>query len=267
VKNAGLEVTLGGQIIDRKQLGLDFHFNTSLNANKVVSLGGTPPQIGVTNWTLAGYPIQGIWAKPITGWNDANHDGILTVNEVSIVSDTVRDSKGAVIGVGTFRGYAEPRYLTTFTSGIDLLNHHVRIQNLFDWRGGNKYYNNTERIRCTRPNCNGLFNPNASFQEQAMDVAAIYSPEKTLDGYYQPGSFVKWREATVSLELPQTLASKARARSASLVFSGRNLHLWTHYRGSDPESDYQATGTNDTPSEFQTFAAPTLFQVRINLGF
>src|SRR6202000_2636857 len=28
VKNAGLEATLGGQIIDRKNLGLDFHFNT-----------------------------------------------------------------------------------------------------------------------------------------------------------------------------------------------------------------------------------------------
>jgi TonB-linked SusC/RagA family outer membrane protein len=267
VKNAGLEATLGGQIIDRKQLGLDFHVNTSLNANKVVSLGGTPPQIGVSNWTLAGYPISGIWAKPITGWNDLNKDGILTVNEVNIVSDTVRDQNGAVIGVGTFRGYAEPRYLTTFTGGIDLFNHKVRIQNLFDWRSGNRYYNNTERIRCTRPNCNGLFNPNASFEEQAMDVAAIYSPEKTLDGYYQPGAFVKWREATVSVELPQSLASKARARSAMIVFSGRNLKKWTNYRGSDPESDYTATGTGDAPSEFQTFAAPTLFQVRFNLGF
>jgi TonB-linked SusC/RagA family outer membrane protein len=267
VKNAGLEVVVGGQLIDRKQLGLDFHFNTSLNANKVVSLGSTPPQIGVTNWTIAGYPVAGIWAKPIVSWNDTNGDGILTEGEVKIVSDTVRNAKGDVIGVGTFRGYAEPRYLTTLTSGIDLFNHHVRIQNLFDWRGGNRYYNNTERIRCTRPNCNGLFNPNASFQEQAMDVAAIYAPEKTLDGYYQPGAFVKWREATLSLELPPQLAAKARARSASLVFSGRNLKKWTNYRGSDPESDYQATGTNDTPNEFQTFAQPTLFQIRINLGF
>ena len=273
VKNAGLEVTVGGQIIDRKQLGLDFHFNTSLNANKVVSLGSTPPQIGTSNWTLAGYPISGIWAKPITGWNDLNGDGILTVNEVSIKSDTIFGAvdaitgKRAVVGVGTFRGYAEPRYLTTFTGGIDLLNHRVRIQNLFDWRGGNSYYNNTERIRCTRPNCNGLFNPGASLQEQAMDVAAIYAPEKTLDGYFQPGAFVKWREATVSLELPQNLAAKLRSRSASLVFSGRNLKLWTKYRGSDPESDYTATSQSDAPSEFLTFAAPTLFQVRINLGF
>ena len=271
IKNAGLEVTLGGQIIDRRALGLDFHLTTSLNANKVVSLGTTSPQIGVSNWIIEGYPIRGIWAKPITGWNDKNGDGILTVDEVSIKSDTVwgTDPSGnrTVIGVGTFRGYAEPRYLTSFTSGIDLFNHHLRIQNLFDWRGGNKYYNNTERIRCTRPNCNGLFNPDASFEEQAMDVAAIYAPEKTLDGYMQPGAFVKWREATVTLDIPQTLVARTHARSASLVFAARNLHTWTNYRGSDPESDYTATTGGDAPNEFQTFAAPTLFQLRLNLGF
>ena len=276
IKNAGWEATIGGQLFDSKNLGLDFHFSTSLNANKVVSLGSTPPQIGVTNWIVAGYPVNGIWTKPITGWNDKNGDGILTVDEVTIQSDTVFDNaidpvtgkpKHSVIGVGTFRGYAEPRYLSSFTGGIDLFNHKVRIQNLFDWRGGNRYYNNTERIRCTRPNCNGLFNPAASFQEQAMVVAAIYAPEKTLDGYMQPGSFVKWREATVTIQLPEQLLARAGARSSSIAFSGRNLHLWTNYRGSDPESDYTATGGGDAPSEFQTFAAPALFQVRLNLGF
>jgi TonB-linked SusC/RagA family outer membrane protein len=276
VKNAGLEVTFGGQLLDRPNLGIDFHLSTSLNANKVVSLGSTPPQIGVTNWVVPGYPIGGIWAKPITGWNDKNGDGILTVDEVSIKVDTMFDNsidprtgkpKHTVIGVGSFRGYAEPRYLTTFTPGVDLFKHRLRIQSLFDWRGGNKYYNQTERIRCTRPNCNGLFNPNASFEEQAMVVAAIYSPEKTLDGYYQPGSFVKWRELSATLELPQRLFSKLGARNSSLVFSGRNLHLWTNYRGTDPESDFTATGGGDTPSEFQTFASPTIFQLRLNFGF
>jgi len=273
VKNAGLEVTFGGQLLDRKSLGLDFHFSTSMNANKVVSLGGTPPQIGVSNWIVAGYPISGIWAKPIVGWNDINGDGILTVNEVTIKSDTMWSApdpvtgKQSVIGVGTFRGYAEPRYLTTLTQGIDLFNRRVRIQNLFDWRGGNLSYNNTERIRCTRPNCNGLFNPAASLQEQAMDVAAIFSPEKTLDGYMQPGAFVKWREATVTVQLPDRFVSRLGARNSSLTFSGRNLKLWTKYRGSDPESDYTATGGGDAPAEFQTFAQPTLFQFRLNLGY
>ena len=276
VKNAGFEATLGGQLLDTRNIGIDFHVNTSLNANKVVSLGKTPPQIGVTNWTVPGYPISGIWTQPITGWNDTNGDGILTVDEVTIQSDTLFDNsidpatgnpKHSVLGIGTFRGYAEPRYLTTFTPGIDLFQRRLRIQSLFDWRGGNTYYNNTERIRCTRPNCNGRFNPAATFQEQAMVVAAIYAPQKTLDGYMQPGAFVKWREASATLEVPQQVYARTGARGASLVFSGRNLKLWTHYRGTDPESDFTATGGRDAPAEFQTFAAPTIFQLRLNLRY
>ena len=276
VKNAGVEFTLGGQLFERRNIGMDFHITSSINSNKVVSLGTTPPQIGVSNWTVAGYPIGGIWAKAITGWNDKNGDRILTVDEVTIVTDTLFDdsidpltgkAKHTVVGLGTFRGYAEPRYLTTMTPGLDLFQRRIRITSLFDWRGGNKYYNQTERIRCTRPNCNGLFNPAASFEEQAMVVAAIYSPEKTLDGYFQPGAYIKWREFSASMELPKRLYTRAGARNASLVFSMRNIHTWTKYRGSDPESDFTATGGGDTPSEFQTFAQPTLFQLRLNLGF
>ncbi len=276
IENKGWEFTLGGQLLDRKQLGVDFLFNSSLNSNKVLSLGDTPPQIGTTYWIVEGYPINGIWARPILGWHDDNKDGILTPGEVDIGADTLFDNtidpatgkpKHSVIGVGTFRGYSAPRYQTTLTSGIELFNHKVRIQNLFDWRGGNLWYNNNERIRCTRPNCNAMYNPNASFEEQAMNVAANFDPAKTLDGFYQTGAFVKWREASVTVQVPEKLLTKTRARSANVVFSARNLHQWTNYRGNDPESDYAVGNGNDTPSEFQNFAAPSYFIFRINLGF
>jgi len=64
----------------------------------------------------------------------------------------------------------------------------------------------------------------------------------------------------VTLELPQRLISRTRARNASLVFAARNIRKWTNYRGSDPESDYTVTGGGDSPNEFQTFAAPRMFQ-------
>jgi TonB-linked SusC/RagA family outer membrane protein len=266
VKNAGWEITLGGQLLDRANLGMDFQFSTSLIGNKVVSLGSTPTQVGTSNWIAAGYPIRGLFARPITGWQDKNGDGILTYsadpakNEVFVSSDTV------------FRGYAEPRYLTTLTSGIDLFHRKLRLQNLFDWRGGNLWYNNTERIRCvSRQNCNGLMNPDASFQEQAMAVASLNVPQPTIDGYFQPGAFVKWRELSATLQLPDKLLASTHAKSSSLVFSVRNLHTWTNYRGTDPESDFtvgEGTGSAaDAPAEFQTFAQPTYFVLRLNLGF
>jgi len=262
VKNAGFEITLGGPIIDRRQIAVDFQLVSSLLGNKVVSLGETSTQFGTTNWVAAGYPIRGLFARPITGWQDKNHDGILTYDpdpakrEVFVSNDTI------------FRGYAEPRYLTSLTGGIELFNRKLRIQSLFDWRGGNKWYNNTERIRCvSRNNCNGLMNPSASFEEQAMVVATLQDSSKTLDGFLQPGAFVKWREVSAVLQLPNNLLRLTRARNASLVFSARNLKTWTNYRGTDPESDFAVGNGGDSPSEFQTFSSPTYFIFRLNLGF
>jgi len=64
-----------------------------------------------------------------------------------------------------------------------------------------------------------------------------------------------------------TIAAFARARSASLTLTARNLGRKTNYRGIDPESDFQASQDNDSPSEFQTIAPPSYFVLRFNLGF
>ena len=262
IKNAGVEMTLGGQIVDYPMFAMDMQLTASDNENKVVSLGGTPRQIGTSNWIVEGYPIRGLWARPITGWQDKNNDGILTdspnptLDEVFVSNDTI------------FRGYSQPRYMSSLTAGIDLLKKRLRIQNLFDYRGGHLWYNNTERIRCvSRQNCNGLMNPNSSFQEQAMVQATLTDPSKTLDGFFQPGGFIRWRELSVSATLPERWIARTRARSANLVFSMRNVGILTKYRGTDPESDFTASEGGDSPSEFQTFAAPTYFIFRLNLGF
>jgi hypothetical protein len=112
-----------------------------------------------------------------------------------------------------------------------------------------------------------LNNPNASLQEQAMVVAMLNDPSHTLDGFLQPGAFVKWRELSATLQLPEALATRVRARNANLVFSARNLKTWTNYRGTDPESDFGVGEGGDSPSEFQTFAQPTYFVFRLNFGF
>ncbi|MBI2407436.1 MAG: SusC/RagA family TonB-linked outer membrane protein [Gemmatimonadetes bacterium] len=262
VKNAGWEASVTGQVMDRRQLAWDVTISGTANANKVVSLGDTPAQIGTTSRIVAGYPISGLWARPITGYKDKNGDGLLTYwadpakNEV-FVGDSV-----------IFRGYATPRYMTTLTSAWELLNKSLRISTMWDYRGGNRWYNNTERIRCTRPNCSGRTNIDAKLIDQATNIAANEHPAKTLDGYFQPGAFVKLREMSVQYTLAPTLANKyARARSLNIVLTGRNLGLWTKYRGTDPESGFNTTEGTEAPNEFQTVGPPTYFILRVNLGY
>jgi TonB-linked SusC/RagA family outer membrane protein len=262
VKNAGLEVAVNAQLVQRDAFGWDVNIATAANDNKVVSLGDTPPQIGTTNRTIAGYPIGGYWAQPITGWEDKNGDGLLTYwadaarNEV-FVGDSV-----------IFRGYATPRYTTTLVNGFDFLSKKLRVQTMWDWRSGNRWYNNTERIRCTRPNCSGRNNLEAAFVDQAMNIAANEHAARTLDGFLQPGAFVRLREASAQYTFAPELARKlARARSLAIVATARNLKLWTKYRGTDPESGFNTTNGTEAPSEFQTVGPPSYFIVRVNLGF
>jgi TonB-linked SusC/RagA family outer membrane protein len=277
VKNAGEELALNAQILDRKSFGFDVTLSGSVNDNKLVSLGPVPPQINTTWRAVAGYPLFGFWAQPITGWQDKNGDGILVhTNDPNTNEVFVGDSS-------IFRGYSSPRYLVSLQPGIDLFGHRLRIASLFDYKGGYKWYNNTERIRCvSRQNCLGLMGgdvvngkvvPRASLEEQAMVVATRDDPSKTLDGFFQPASFVRWREFTATLNLPDTWAGRyLHSRSASLNFAARNLHLWTKYRGIDPEIDRLAgtdpvNGANAPGEEFQTLGLPTYFTVRFNLGF
>ena len=263
VKNAGIEALINAQIIRTDWLGYDLTISGSANDNKLVDMGGLPADPGTTSNVIAGYPLFGFWARPITGWDDKNGDGILrydpndALNEVFVGDEFI------------FRGYRIPRYNLTLQNGFDLLSRKLRLTAMIDYRGGHKWYNNTERIRCvSRQNCNGLMNPNASFEEQAMVVATRDHPARTLDGFFQPGWFWRLREVTATYTLPERLvANSIHARSASINFAARNLWRYTKYRGIDPEIDRTAGTGGDFPDEFQTVGIPSYFILRLSLGY
>ena len=263
VANTGWEYQLNGQLIDRPSFGWDMTVSYSTNDNEVVSLGGTPQQTGTTNWIVEGYPIRGFWENPILGYEDKNGDGLITYwggadsakNEIFVGPEDV------------FLGYNQPRYIGSLSTGFDFLSRRLRIQSLFDYRGGHLWYNNTERIRCTRPNCGGRMNPDATLEEKATTTAALEHPLRTNAGYFQDGEFVRWREVSAQYNLSESVASRFfRARSANVVAAMRNVKLWTAYRGVDPEADFTGAA-GDSPSEFQTLGPPTYFTIRFNFVF
>ena len=79
---------------------------------------------------------------------------------------------------------------------------------------------------------------------------------------------MRLREASVEYTFAPELARRLlKARSRSMVLSGRNLRRWTNYRGIDPESGFNTTAGTEAPSEFQTIAPPSYFIFRFNLGY
>jgi hypothetical protein len=269
--NEGLEFLGNAQVLNARAFGWDVTLNASTNRNKLLDLGGTPPQIDVSSRVVEGYPMFGWWARPITGWQDKNGDGILTADGCGPFS--ADDTAACEVFVGdsaAFRGYTQPRHIVTLTNGFDFFERRLRLQALVDYRGGYKAYNNTERIRCaSRQNCNGMMNPNATLEEQAMAVAHLNHPAKTLDGFFQDGTFLKLREVTLRYSVAPRFANMLRARNADIVLTARNLGTWTNYRGLDPENDFLVTSTTtrDLPQDFQTAGPASYYILRMSLGF
>ncbi|HEY2065230.1 MAG TPA: SusC/RagA family TonB-linked outer membrane protein [Gemmatimonadaceae bacterium] len=262
VKNAGLEALVQAQVVERARFGWDISLNGSTNANKLVSLGTDatgkpiPPVVGSTIREMPGYPLFGYWQRPYT-YNDANGDGIITLNEIHVADSAV------------FVGYSTPRYQVSLANGFDLLAKALRINALFDYKGGNKLLNGTERIRCSsRNNCRGASDPSAPLWQQAAAVAVREDPSHTYYGYMEDASFVRFRELSLTYSLPQSVtAHLSTTKSASLTLAARNLHVWTNYTGLDPESNSDVGTTSSVPSDFQAMPTPTYFMLRLNLGF
>jgi TonB-linked SusC/RagA family outer membrane protein len=262
VKNAGFEALIQTQIVDRESFGWDISVNGSTNSNKLVTLGTDatgkpiPPIVGTTIRDTPGYPLFGYWQRPYT-YSDANHDGIITLNELHVADSSV------------FIGASTPRYEISVANGFDLFSKVVRVSALFDYKGGNKLLNGTERIRCSsRNNCRGASDSTASLAQQAAAVAVRESPSHTYYGYMEDASFVRLRELSVTYTLPHSvLLHMSGARSASLTFAARNLHVWTKYTGLDPESNSDAGSTSTVPSDFQAMPPPSYFMLRLSVDF
>ena len=253
IQNKGIEYLITAQLLQRDEFGWDVSFNGSHNSNKIVSLGGTPPQRGSRISQIEGYPLNAFWLKPYT-YNDANGNGIIEPSEVTVGDTTV------------YAGYSQPRTELSFTNGIDLWRRRVRVTALLDYKGGYKIWNGTYRYRCVSfVNCRDIYDPKTPLDLQARAIAAGFVTNTTDYGYVEDGSFLRLREVAVNFDLPSSWASRyARASRVALNLSARNLHLWTDYTGIDPESNY---GQGDVQNDFLTQPPQTYFQLRLTLGY
>jgi hypothetical protein len=79
---------------------------------------------------------------------------------------------------------------------------------------------------------------------------------------------VRWRELSVTAQLPDWIPARLRARTATLSLAGRNLALFTNYSGYDPEVNPSTgiagiEGFSDNPTAPQS----RYWLLRLNLGF
>jgi len=276
----GHELQANAQIIDRRNFGWDVLVSGSHFSNKIVSLGNVSTQCllptgvnvkcqfvsgGSTSGQvrqIEGHPINEQWYRPFT-YKDDNGDGVLQVSEVHVDSNLV-----------SF-GYRVPRDIFSVQNGFDLFGRRLRINMMFDYKGGSSILDGANNFQCnTNPfACRDTQDPTAPLDRQAAAIAKTYGTTlngtsyKTSAGYFVNNQFWKFREFSAVLQLPHAINSRLRtATGSSLVFGARNLHTWSSWTGIDPEANYGLTQT-ESQNEFQTTGLPTYFTLRLNLKY
>ena len=269
VRNYGDELVVRASLLNNDKLKVDLLANGSWTKNNLDDLGVDENGVAVPQFTggfddtqifKTGLPLGAYFVRGITSVNDANKDGMIACPEGP-------GSTGCEYTVGD-----EPSFLGTPFPTVELnitpsvaIGRFARVTATFDHRGGQKLYNLTGVYR------NSIFLNGSAVQSPtssnlAEQAAAQAATNGLNGGYIEDASFTKLREVTLSVFLPQRLAARVRANSATLTFAGRNLHTWTKYTGLDPELNAGAQ-LNFSTADFLTAPQVRYFTARLALSF
>jgi hypothetical protein len=225
--------------------------------NKLLKLGQDVPESATRK---VGYPLFGNW--------DYRIDSISVPNNVVWVSDSLQ-----FMGNGS----QYPGWNTTL-SGTLTLFHNLVFYAQVDGQGDSKLYDGTTEFRdrefgTSAPAILGAAaygtNPDGTpTPEAVLEYMRRFGPFRTASGtnlsrttvegaYLPSGQFFRFREASVNYTLPPSWAQRyARATSASIGLSMKNLHTWTDFTGLDPET-----------SQFLTIPSDRRYTLRFQVTF
>lgn len=254
ITNKGWEVTLRGTPLRMQNVSLDLSGQFSQNDNVVTNIGAGQSYVVAGTFTRqqVGYPVFSWFEKRVLS-TEMNRTTGVTSNPMC--SDTLANSggkedtshprpcAGADGRYGTsddapaiYLGRSVPPREMAFTGNLGLWNR-LHISTMIDVKNGAKKLDGNTRVRC------GIF---GRCQENFPDVFAASidsirtvesnSNSNLVDFLVTNSNYARWRELTVSFDIPDRYAQKAGANRASLAVSGRNLALWTSYQGFEPEA-------------------------------
>ena len=260
IRNTGTEATFNVFLLQQRAISWNVGANVSNDNNLVVRLnkGQRPIVLGETGGeerVTPGYPIFGLWARPIAGFSDMNHDGIIEPNEI-----TYRDS-------AVYVGQPNPKYQFNLTTDLAILNGRLSLHATFAYQNGLTQDDQgvcTSGAFATLPNAR-----NASLATQAAVVAAgcgVYNSVTDI-GLIQTVNTFRFNDLSLNYVVPRSISTRLHAPQMSLALQGENLGLHTNYRGKDPDVNAFATvSAGDETADIGQLPSPRTWWVRVTLG-
>ncbi|MHB2033379.1 MAG: TonB-dependent receptor domain-containing protein [Gemmatimonadaceae bacterium] len=251
IRNEGFDATLGVDLLRTPLVTWHEQLMVSHNTNVLTALNHAAATQGFIPVTLKqGYPVDGQWARPLLGYTDRNHDGIIEPNEV-LMGDTA-----------VYMGSAQPPYSGSVQTTVGVLHNAVTLSMGLDFQA---HFVQTNDY--TQGVLRGYNDPMAPLAEQAWaesfngGISASY-------GNLQQVSELRLSTLAISWRVPRRFARFAGTSSLSMSLLGTNLWLDTNYRGKDPNvNGGYGVATGFTLSDSGTLPQPRSYGLRINAAY
>jgi hypothetical protein len=254
ILNSGIELSVRTTPIRNERLSLDLTGQFSTNHNEVTDLG-IPGQYFVVGGTYlrhqVGYPAFGWFEKRVLSTQINRTTGV-TSN--AMCADTIPNSGGkeggsprlcagadGVYNTGddapmVYLGRSTPPREYSFSGNLSLFNR-FHVYSMFDVKNGQKKLDGNTRARCgIFGRCKENFPGTFASEVDSIRTVGANSNSNLVDWFITKANFGRWRELTVTYDVPNRFVQKAGASRATVSVSGRNLGMWTSYTGFEPEA-------------------------------
>jgi len=198
-----------------------------------------------------GYPLYGYWGVPVESYTDANHNGILELNEISV-------------GPQSYMGAPYPKGEVTYRSDFALWNGTLRVSANLDHIMGQ-----TTQLKVG----DGTFGNSNFMPRAAVDPttplgaqAAYIQAEINNKSYLGTSSSLRLNELSVTYTFPVHLIRQFHGQSLAMTVAGRNVALWSSYAGKDPNVDTSGLLGEASQDNGLGTPQPRSWILRFNLG-
>jgi TonB-linked SusC/RagA family outer membrane protein len=272
IVKSGIEALFKAQVANRRNFAWDMNINMATQNAKILRLNGVDTVIdNGSNAHRVGYaPFDWFSYRVVDAKGTYNAaTNTVTVLKSDVMCDNAHggetpcyNSAGSVIAPKVFLGHSTPTFTGSLSNTFTFFSN-WRLTAMLDAASDYKRLDNNIRIRCQ------IFHTCLEYvQPQNTDpklLAQYFSGGTLRDFTIRDASYVKFRELSLSYDVPSRYSARLNAHGATLSASVRNLGFWTSYTGLDPESQFVS---NTSPASVDQAELPQLltwaFTVRLS---
>ncbi len=246
VINIGVNASAEIVPIETSRVRVTHSANFTLNRNRLTKIGsllkgsvvmmtGVGPNTGLA----IGYPLYGYWARPIVGVVDLNGDGLVSATEYALSDSAL------------YLGSPDPRYAISSS-------HTITMMGSLSITGELQYENGlTQRRSESSSRISSKYDPKSSLAVQAITLYSDLNKIQTV-------SVLRFQTLSIGYYVPKSVTSRLlRNRTMRVALYGKNLGLWTNYRGLDPNVNNSMSEINEDNGVVPT---PRVWQLSIGIN-